>query len=141
MLDSALDILFEALDELKKEQLYIARLSGLGEKDLSIFRRRFVKFEGNEAKVCVQSMTKAKQAEEALQVERSARRTERIFSLQSKIYEVQSAIDMIKSLEDAGPDDAIEYAVDTVVDDNGMPVRVDILDHIDPYAYNGEGEE
>ena len=132
MLDSALDILFEALDDLKKEQLYIARLSGRGEKDLSIFRRRFVKFEGKEAKVCVQSMTKAKRAEEALRVERSAR---------SKIYEVQSTIDMIKSLEDAGPEDAIEYAVDTVVDDHGMPVRVDILDHIDPYAYNGEGEE
>lgn len=139
MLDSALDILFEALEPLKQEQIYLARLAGRGEDNLRIFKRRFVKFEGNEAKVVAQSTAKAKREEEELREERKARRTERIFAIQSRIYELQSAIDIIKSLEDAGPEDAIMYEVGTAVDDNGNPIKVDI-DAINPYAYNGEGE-
>lgn len=137
MLDSALDILFDSLESLKQEQIYLAKVAGRGEDKLRIFKRRFVKFEGNDAKVVVQSTAKAKREEEELRDERKTKRTERIFALQSRIYEIQSAIDIIKSLEDAGPEDAIEFEVGTAVDDNGNPIRID---SINPYAYNGEGE-
>lgn len=125
MLDAAKDILFAALDDLKKEQIYLAKLAGRGEDKLRPFRRRFVKVVGSESTVVVESMTKVKQREEELREERKARRTERIFSIQNKVYEIQSAIDVLKSLEDAGPDDAVEYEVDTVVDDYGNIVPVD----------------
>ena len=112
MLDAAMDILFNSLDELKKEQIYLARLAGRGEDKLRPFKRRFVKFVGSEAKVVVESMTRVKQREEELREERKARRTERIFSIQNKVYEIQSAIDILKSLEDAKPEDAVETAED-----------------------------
>ena len=131
MLDAAKDILFDSLDELKKEQIYLAKLAGRWEDKLQPFRRRFVKVVGSEDKVVVESMTKVKQREEELREERKARRTERILSIQNKVYEIQSAIDIIKSLEDAKPEDAVEYEVDTVVDEYGNIVPIDKMDPAD----------
>lgn len=138
MLDAAMDILFKSLDNLKAEQIYLARLAGRDEDKLKPFRRRFVKYVGGEAKVAVESMTKVKRREEELREERKARRTERIFSIQNKVYEIQSTIDLIKSLEDAKPEDAVEYDVDTVVDDFGNVITTDRLG---PATYTEGGIE
>ena len=138
MLDAAMDILFESLGGLKAEQIYLAKLAGRDEDKLQPFRRRFVKYVGSEAKIAVESMTKAKRREEELREERKAKRTERIFSIQNKVYEIQGAIDLIKSLEDAKPDDAVEYGVDTIVDDFGNVITIDRLD---PAAYAEGGIE
>lgn len=131
MLDYALDILYDKVKEIRAEQIYYAQIAGRDEKELKPFRRRFTKGEPQKSKggysydIVVESPTKAKQREEELSEVRRELRRERIFSLQGRIYELQGAIDIIKSLEDAGPDDAIEYEVGTVVDERGMPVRVE----------------
>lgn len=127
MLDAALDILFDSLDELKNEQIYLARLAGRDEDKLPPFRRRFARETGKKKgdyDIAVESMSKAKSREEVMAGARKDRRRERIFELQGRIYEIHSCIDVIKSLEDVGPDDAVEYEVDTVVDDRGMPIQV-----------------
>ena len=140
MLDAALDILFDSLDELKKEQIYLARIAGRDEDKIPPFRRRFARETGKKKgdyDIAVESMSKAKSREEVMRGVRKDRRRDRIFEIQGRIYELQSCIDMIKSLEDVGPDDAVEYEVGTAVDDNGMPIRVDI-DKMNPFSYNGE---
>ena len=125
MLDTAVDILFEALEPLKQEQIYLARIAGRDEDKIGVFKRRFAKTIGDKTDICVESPSRVREREAALSEDRKYRRQQRIMDIQNKIMEIQGAIDLIKSLEEVGPDDAIEYSVGTMVDENGNVVTSD----------------